>query len=125
MRVFRCNKCKNTITFLTEKTACTPMCCGEEMVELKANTTDAATEKHVPVVEVNGSKVTVCVGEVEHPMAEEHYIQFIILETDNGYYKADLKPGDKPMATFVLPDGVKAIAAYELCNLHGFWKKDL
>lgn len=125
MRVFRCNKCKNTITFLTEKSGCTPMCCGEEMVELKANTTDAATEKHVPVVEINGSTVTVCVGEVEHPMLEEHYIQFIILETSNGYYKADLKPGDKPVATFVLPEGVKAVAAYELCNLHGFWKKEL
>jgi superoxide reductase len=125
MRFFKCKKCGNYVTFLTEKTGCTPTCCGEEMAEIKPNTTDGATEKHVPVVEINGNIITVKVGEVDHPMLDEHYIQFVILETDKGYMKKDLKPGEAPVAVFVLPDGEKAIAAYEHCNLHGLWKKEI
>ncbi|MCR5786005.1 MAG: desulfoferrodoxin Dfx [Eubacterium sp.] len=125
MEFYRCEKCGNFVTLLTEKTACTPKCCGEEMKKLEPNTTDGAHEKHVPVVSVNGNEYTVCVGEVEHPMLEEHYIQFVILETDKGYAKKDLEPGEKPEVKFVLPEGEKAVAAYEFCNLHGLWKKDL
>ena len=65
------------------------------------------------------------VGEVAHPMIDEHYIQFIILETDRGYQKKDLKPGEEPKAVFALADGEKAVAAYEYCNLHGLWKADI
>jgi len=102
----------------------TLICCGEEMTLLKANTTDAATEKHVPVVTCNGDEVTVTVGEVEHPMAEEHFIQFVCLETEDGVLVEYLKPGQKPVAKFNL-GGKKAVAAYEYCNLHGLWKKEL
>ena len=91
MLFYKCSRCGNFITFLTEKTAATPVCCGIPMEEVIPNTTDAATEKHVPVCEADGNKLTVRVGSVEHPMQEEHYIQFIILETKNGYQKKDLK----------------------------------
>ena len=97
---------------------------GEHKVELIPNTTDAAGEKHVPVIQVEGSKVTVCVGVVEHPMLEAHYITFIVLETSQGYQKKNLKPGEKPMAVFALAEGEKAVAAYEFCNLHGLWTAD-
>ncbi len=125
MLFYKCDLCGNFITFLTEKTASTPVCCDEPMHEVTPNTTDAATEKHVPVVNVDGSTVSVRVGSVEHPMTEEHYIQFIILETKTGYQKKDLKPGEKPEAVFALADGEEPVAAYEYCNLHGLWKADI
>lgn len=95
------------------------------MTELVPNTTDAAQEKHVPVVSVDGNEVTVTVGSVEHPMLDEHHIQFVALETKQGFQKKDLKPGDKPVAKFALADGDEAVAAYEYCNLHGLWKADI
>ncbi len=125
MLFYRCNGCGNFVTFLGEKTACTPKCCGEPMTELVPNTTDAAQEKHVPVVQVEGNTVTVCVGSAAHPMLEEHFIQFVVLETSNGFQKRELAPGQEPKAVFALAEGEKAIAAYEYCNLHGLWKTEI
>lgn len=89
---------------------------GEELV---ANTVDAAFEKHVPVIEHSGDSVTVYVGSVAHPMLEEHYIEFIVLQTATGYQIKHLKPGEKPEAHFAVTEPV--VAAYEYCNLHGLW----
>lgn len=103
-------------------------CCGnlnDGFTELKANDTDAAVEKHVPVVTVSGNVVSVCVGEVAHPMTEEHSITNIVLETSDGYQVKKLAHTDEPKAKFVLADGVKALAVYEYCNLHGLWVKKL
>ncbi len=100
-------------------------CQGGHMEELIPNTTDAAGEKHVPVVTVDGSKVTVAVGEVEHPMLDNHFITFVLLETNLGYTVRELKPGVKPEAVFTLAEGENAVAAYEYCNLHGLWKADI
>ncbi len=95
------------------------------MRELKANTTDAAQEKHVPEVSVEGNLVKVKVGSVEHPMTEEHHIAFIYLETENGVTRKDLDHTGKPEAVFALAEGEKPVAVYEYCNLHGLWKKEL
>ncbi len=83
------------------------------------NTTDGAYEKHVPVIEQSSDFVTVRVGSVAHPMLEQHYIQWIVLETTSGYQKKDLKPGEAPEASFAVTEPV--VAAYEYCNLHGLW----
>ncbi|MCR5748207.1 MAG: desulfoferrodoxin Dfx [Lachnospiraceae bacterium] len=90
---------------------------GEELIP---NTTDAAGEKHVPVVSKDGENVKVQVGSVEHPMLEAHFIQFILIETAGGYQVKYLKPGEKPEASFKVSEDVTA--AYEYCNLHGLWK---
>ena len=90
--------------------------------ELTANTTDAAQEKHVPAIEINGDTVIVKVGSVEHPSLEAHYIGWILLETEQGFQIHYLKPGMKPEATFKTTE--KALAAYEYCNLHGLWKAE-
>ena len=95
---------------------------GEELIP---NTTDAAGEKHVPVVRIDGDAVSVTVGAVEHPMLPAHFIQWIILETANGWLKKRLTANDKPCANFILADGDKVVAAYEYCNLHGLWKNEL
>ena len=87
--------------------------------------TDAATEKHVPVISVNGSNVTVTVGSVAHPMLEEHSIKWIVLETAEGFQRKTLKPGDKPEAVFALTEGDKAVAAYAYCDLHGLWSANV
>ena len=91
---------------------------------LQAGVTDAAAEKHVPFVTREGNTVTVRVGEVAHPMLEEHYIEFIALVSENGAQFAQLKPGQEPVATFTLEEGIEA-EAYEYCNLHGLWKVSL
>ncbi|MCI8300911.1 MAG: desulfoferrodoxin [Lachnospiraceae bacterium] len=93
--------------------------------ELKANTTDAAGEKHVPVVSKQNDRIQVKVGELEHPMQEEHYIMWIYLETEQGGYLRILSPGDRPEAEFLLNAGDQPVAAYEYCNLHGLWKKEI
>lgn len=96
----------------------------EGAVELIPNTTDAAGEKHVPVIAAEGAAVKVCVGAVEHPMLPAHYITFILLETNQGWQKKALQPGEKPVAVFALAEGEKPVAAYEYCNLHGLWKAE-
>ncbi|MBQ4293704.1 MAG: desulfoferrodoxin Dfx [Lachnospiraceae bacterium] len=123
VKILKCLKCGNVITYLVEK-VCVPVCCGDQMTELKPNTTDGATEKHVPVIRKDGNKVTVEIGSAAHPMLEEHFIQFILLETKKGIQRVDLKPGDEPKAEFALVDGDEVVAAYEYCNLHGLWKAD-
>ena len=87
--------------------------------ELIANTTDAANEKHVPVITVSGDEVTVAVGSVEHPSLPAHYIEWIVLVTEAGFQIHYLKPGQTPRAVFKTMEPV--VAAYEYCNLHGLW----
>ena len=122
-KFFKCKTCGNMVGMINSS-GVPIMCCGAPMDELKANTEDAAQEKHVPAVTVEGNKVTVVVGDVEHPMLEDHFIQWIYLETENGGQRKALKPGDAPKAVFVVEDD-KPVAVYEYCNLHGLWKKDL
>lgn len=121
MKFYQCSHCKNIITYVDNK-GVPVMCCGEKMQELVPGTVDAAQEKHVPVVEKKGNKVSVKVGSVTHPMLEEHSIIFIAIETKNGSQIKYLKPGEEPAAEFALADGDEFVAAYEYCNLHGLWK---
>ena len=93
-----------------------------QIEELTANTTDAAQEKHVPVVTINGNSVEVSIGSVSHPMLEEHSITVIFIETKMGGQYRRLTPGEEPKAVFTLEDGDEFVAAYEYCNLHGLWK---
>ena len=123
-KFYRCDHC-GIIVGVVEEGGGTLICCGEPMRALEANTTDAAQEKHVPVVEVNGSLVTITVGSVAHPMLEEHHIAWIALETDQGMQRKVLAPTGEPKAVFALTEGEKPVAAYEYCNLHGLWKKEL
>ena len=119
-KFFVCKHCGNMIGLLHD--AGVPMmCCGEKMVELVPNTTDAAQEKHVPVATVEGNKVVVNVGSVDHPMLDEHWIQWVYLETDKGGHRKVLNPGEKPNVVFALTEDETPIAVYEYCNLHGLW----
>ena len=124
MEFYRCEHCGNIVIKLTDK-GVPVVCCGQPMKKLEPGATDGAYEKHVPAVTVDGSKVTVQVGEVEHPMLPEHFIQWIVLETAQGYQVKKLNAGDKPVAEFIVAEGDKPVAAYEYCNLHGLWVKEI
>ena len=121
VRYFKCETCGQLIAVLKKK-PCPVMCCGKPMNEILPGTTDAAVEKHVPVYTVENNIVTVTVGSVAHPMLDVHYIEWIALETTNGYQKVDLTPGSAPVARFALLEGDTVEAVYAYCNLHGLWK---
>ena len=117
---YKCNHCGNVAVKPFDKKV--PLsCCGEKMTELVANSTDAAVEKHVPVVSILGKAVHVEVGSVVHPMTDEHLIAFVCLVTEKGYQIAELTSADKPEADFAIAEGDRAIKVYEYCNLHGLW----
>lgn len=121
MKFYICKHCGNIVAMV--KASGAPIsCCGQKMTEIEAGTTDASIEKHVPVVEVKDGKVLVTVGTVAHPMAPEHYIEWIVLCTDKGNQRKQLNPGDKPQACFALCEGEKVETAYAYCNLHSLWK---
>ena len=97
----------------------------KDEVELKANSTDAAVEKHVPEVEIVGKVAKVTVGSTLHPMTPEHYIDSIVLITTDKTIMKKLQPSDQPIAEFKLSEGEKVTHAYAYCNLHGLWVKEL
>lgn len=120
-KFYICEHCKNIITKIND--AGVPvMCCGEAMKELVAGTVEASHEKHIPVVTVDGNKVTVVIGEVLHPMAEEHFIEWVVLETNKGCSLKRLKAGDVPSVIFAINSDEKVENVYAYCNLHGLWK---
>lgn len=118
-QVYKCSVCGNIVEVLAAGGG-TLVCCGKEMVLQSENTVDAAVEKHVPIIEKIPGGVRVKVGSVEHPMLENHYIQWIEIETSDKIYRKVLKPGDKPEAEFLITETV--VHAREYCSLHGLWK---
>ena len=123
MNIYRCPVCGNIIVKLSDSKV-DLFCCGEQMKLLKANTSDGALEKHVPKVTVIGNDVEVVIGEVVHPMIQQHYIEWILLETEKGHQIKYLHPEQEPKHSFSLKDD-KLVAVYEYCNLHGLWKKEM
>ena len=121
MKFYKCEICGKIVAMVKE-TPVDTMCCGQAMRELVPGTTDGATEKHVPVYTLEGNTVKVKVGSMEHPMTDAHHIEWIAIETENGTQRKELKPGDKPEATFALVPRDKVKNVYEYCNLHGLWK---
>ena len=113
--VYKCELCGNIVEVLTGG-AGQLVCCGQPMKLQQENTTDAATEKHVPVIE--GKKVVV--GSVEHPMQEDHYIEWVEVIVDGKYSRKLLTPNDKPEAEFCITG--EEIKARMYCNIHGLWE---
>ena len=123
MNFYRCEGC-GKIVAVVKPSKCPTKCCGEPMAEMIPNSTDASKEKHIPVIAQEGNLVKVTVGASEHTMTEEHYIEWILLETKEGRQRKPLAPGQKAEACFALTEGDEVVAAYEYCNLHGFWKAE-
>jgi superoxide reductase len=121
LEVYKCDVCGNIVELLVVGGG-TLACCGEDMILQSENTTDAAQEKHVPVIEKTAGGYKVSVGSVPHPMADDHWIQWIELTAGDKAYMEFLNPGQAPEAEFPVEAG--AVTAREYCNLHGHWKAD-
>ncbi len=119
MEVYKCSLCGNMVEMVHGGDG-ELVCCGEPMKKLTENTTDAAKEKHVPVIEQIDGGYKVSVGSVLHPMEDEHYIEWIELIADGKAYRQFLNPGDQPVAEFCVK--ADSICAREFCNKHGLWK---
>ncbi len=123
MKFFVCEHCGNLVGVIHD--AGVPMmCCGQKMTQLIPGTVEASVEKHLPVVTVDGDKVKVEIGSVAHPMAEEHSILWVYLQTDKGGQRKNLAVGEAPVAEFSLLNE-KPVAVYAYCNLHGLWKTEV
>ncbi len=117
LEIYKCNVCGNMVEVIHEGVG-QLVCCGQPMELLKAKKQDVGQEKHVPVIE-KGSKITVKVGSIPHPMEEKHYIEWIELIADGRTYRKFLSPGEKPEAVFEVT--AAKIEAREYCNVHGLW----
>lgn len=119
---YRCEKCGNLVG-LIKNGGGTLVCCNQPMTKLTANTTDAAYDKHVPVVSRKDDKIFVEVGSVAHPMVDEHYIEWIAVVFENNTERIALYPANEPKAVFCDKGGKAEVYAY--CNLHGLWKTEI
>ncbi len=121
-QIYRCNICGNIVEIIHLGTG-RLVCCNNEMNLLKEKSKGVGPEKHVPVIEQAENGVKVKIGTVEHPMEENHCIEWVELLTDDAIYRKVFKPGDKPEAEFnVKLDDVKEVKAREYCSVHGLWK---
>lgn len=119
-QIYKCEICGNMVEVVHEGGG-ELVCCGQPMKELKANSTDAANEKHVPVIEKTDTGIIVKVGSVDHPMEDKHHIEWIEVINGPWIQRKFLKPGEKPHAEFYVPYN-EDLVAREFCNLHGLWK---
>ena len=118
---YKCTECGNLIGLIAGDSE-NIKCCEKEMTRLEANSQEGATEKHLPVYEKVGDEIVVRVGEVAHPMDEEHYISWIAMMNDNRTVRVRLQPGDKPEVKFCYIPGA---TIYAYCNKHGLWKTEV
>ena len=119
-KILKCDNCGSIIQVLVEDDG---DACDTHMFEFPAQTEGEKSPKHKPVVEINGDNVTVKVGEVAHPMDDDHYIQFLIVEAGVEQYAKYFKPGDVAEATFTV-NSTDDVKAFVFCNLHGLWSSD-
>ena len=115
-----CKHCGNIVAAVKES-GVPIVCCGEKMSEIIPGEVEASREKHIPEFKVEGNKVYVTVGSVEHPMAPEHYIEWVSIQTKQGNQRKQLQPGQEPKVCFSLCEGDEVEAVYAYCNLHGLW----
>ena len=122
-KILKCKECGSIIQVFVEGDE---NACDSHMIEIPVQTEGEKAPKHKPVVEIDGDNVTVKVGEAQHPMDEDHFIQFVVIGVGMEQYAKCFKPGDIPEATFTIgadkiADGVVAEA---FCNLHGLWSSE-
>lgn len=122
LEMYKCDICGNFVEVVLPGVG-SLVCCGQPMILQHPNTTDAATEKHVPFFVKKDNELEVRVGSVLHPMTDEHYIQFIeVISKDERYVKRKyLYPGEEPIFPLKYYD-VGELSAREYCNLHGLWE---
>lgn len=124
IQIFRCRRCGNIIVHLRD-TGAPVVCCGANMELLVPSFVDNFAEKHVPVLRREGDRLTVKVGRIVHPMVEDHYIQWILLQQENGFQLRWLNPDDAPSCVFKLNEENSPVHVFAFCNVHGLWMTSL
>lgn len=122
-KFYICEHCGN-IVGMVHDSGVPVVCCGQKMTRLEPGTVEASHEKHIPIVSVENGSVKVNIGSVPHPMIDEHFIQWVYLQTDRGGQRKCLSPGDAPEVSFALADE-KPVAVFAYCNLHSLWVAEL
>lgn len=120
-RFYRCPICGNIIEIVSGKGPI-PFCCEREMIPLEFNLLPELSKKHLPIIFEKDNKVLVRIGELPHPMNEDHYIEWVYLHTDQGIERKRLHPNDKPEVIFAINDNEIVFDVFIYCNLHGLWK---
>ena len=121
-QIYKCEACGNIVEILHEGEG-ELVCCNKPMILMEEQIKDAAIEKHVPYIQSTTDGILVKIGQnQDHPMQDEHYIEWIELIADGESYRKYLKPGDKPQALFYIT--ADSIQAREYCNIHGLWKSE-
>ena len=120
MEFYKCNHCGNIIAYV-KNNGVRVKCCGSDMIELVANSTDASEEKHVPVYSREGKYLHVSVGGGGHPQTKEHHIEWIALVTKNGNQRKVLNSEGEAKASFLIEEDDEVKEVYAYCNLHGLW----
>lgn len=124
MKFYLCPETKTIVEVVAGQPA--PLTCnGVAMEELVPNSSGAAVEKHMPVLSVENGVLTVCVGEVEHPSMEAHWIPFVAVKAGDLVLRRSIKATEKPEAKFPLGDFKGEVEVYSWCNLHGIWKSTI
>lgn len=121
-QIYRCAVCGNVVE-VVRSGAGTLVCCGQEMILESVHSQDEGQEKHLPVIEKNGSQVTVKIGSIPHPMTPEHFLEWVEIQTSAGCYRQILTPTSQPQAVFTIPEAEQTgLVARVYCNLHGLWQ---
>ena len=121
-QIYKCETCGNIVEILHEGEG-ELVCCNKPMILMEEQIKDAAIEKHVPYIQRTTDGILVKIGQnQDHPMQEEHFIEWIELIADGESYRKYLKPGDKPQALFCIT--ADSIQAREYCNIHGLWRSE-
>jgi len=121
--IYKCNVCGN-MAEMVHSGFSVMVCCNNPMELLEAIQKDEGGQKHIPIINIEDNKVIVDVGEIPHPMEEEHWINFIELCVGDQIFRQQLKPGDKPSATFDVISKGEEVSSRIYCNLHGLWPSD-
>ncbi len=122
MKFLKCSLCGDTVIAQENNLF---SCCNVEMQKVMANKTEAATEKHIPVVNIKENNATIAVGEIPHPMTEEHYIEWIYIITNLREIRYNLNPNAKPEVELTPEKNEIIKEVYSYCNLHSLWLNKL
>jgi len=121
--IYKCEKCGNIIEVVHGGKG-TLVCCGVDMIKFNEKEAESSVEKHVPIFAETQNGIKISVGSTEHPMTDEHFIEWI--EVINGDYinRKYLNPTDKPEAEFYVKKQPGLIIR-SFCNKHGLWKNNI
>ena len=118
-----CPTCGNLIEKIEDQRV-PLMCCGKKLEALTPNTTEAAIEKHLPVIKITDQTLTVEVAEVTHPSLASHWIPWVVIQTPTLTIRQEFKPGETPTVILPRPEAGTPVRAYAYCNLHGLWMSE-